>query len=285
MGDNHKFLTIGRPVDLDYPSNVFILVFSFVVSIVFGVYSCISGSSVLISLVFGVRSFISVFFAWALGREVDPDHPLSAGLAAIGQVIVIWVIDVPSLLLPLWAILSFRVLTRTTGLKAGWADSFLVTAISLWLGYQFSWLIPGATAVILLTDAVMEDPNRRQIAPGLLTGAAAIYLLISAPPIWMGYENYPLKLAIALGISVIFISVIYDNRNVISTGDRANKTLVGLRVQLAQIIALLIAILFPLWSGVYGFHQSATFWTVLGGSSLAHFADKVLAVVPDLNWP
>lgn len=279
MDNIQDLSTIGRPVDTDYPSNVFILVFSFAAGLGFGISSFLTGNSVLLSLLFGMRSFISVFFAWALGREVDPDRPLSAGLAAIGQIIVIWMIDVPSLFLPLWALLSFRVLNRTSGLKARWADSFLVVAISLWLGYQFSWVIPGASAVILLADAVMEDPNRRQIIPGLLSGAAAIYLLVNDTSIWMAFGNYPVKLGIVLGISLMFLSVIYDNRNVISTGDRSSKTLSGHRVQLTQFIALSVAILFPLWSGVYGFHQFATFWSVLGGSTLVHAIDLPLAAV------
>ncbi|MBS3736387.1 MAG: hypothetical protein V5A87_01510 [Candidatus Bipolaricaulota bacterium] len=277
--DIRGILTIGRPVDPDYPSNAFIMLFSLAVSIGFGVYSYLTGSSALSSLLFGIRSFISVFLAWALGREVDPDRPLSAGLAAIGQVIVIWMVGVPSLLLPLWALLSFRILNRTTGIKAGWADSFLVTAFSLWLGYQFSWVVPGATAVILLSDGLMKDPNRKQIVPGLLTGGATVYLLINSPSIWTGYGDYPVKLGIVLGISLIFLSVIYDSRKVISTGDESGKKIYAHRVQLTQFIALSVAILFPLGSGVYGFHQFAVFWPVLGGSTLVHAAGLLLDTV------
>ncbi|MFB6214539.1 MAG: hypothetical protein ABEI54_01595 [Candidatus Bipolaricaulia bacterium] len=272
-----EIFTTGRPVDTDYPSNAFILIFSFAVFLGFGISSYAGGSSALSSLLFGVRSFISVFFAWALGREVDPDRSLSAGLAAVGQVIVVWMIGAPSLLVALWALLSFRVMNRTTGLKARWADSLLVAALSLWLGYRFSWVIPGATSVILLADAVMKDPNRKQIWPGLLTLGATVYLLINVQSIWTGYVYYPVKLGIILGISLMFASVIYDNRNLISTGDRSGTTLSGPRVQLTQFIALSVAILLPLWSGVYGFHQSATFWSVLGGSTLVHATGALLA--------
>lgn len=276
--DIRGFLTIGRPVDPSYPSNAFIMLFSLAVSIGFGIYSYLTGSSAFSSLLFCVRSFISVFLAWSLGREVDPDCPLCAGLAAIGQVVVIWMIGVPSLLLPLWALLSFRILNRTTGIKAGWADSFLVIAFSLWLGYQFSWVVPGATAVILLADGLMKDPNRKQIVPGLLTGGATVYLLINSPSMWTGYGDFPGKLGIVLGISLIFLSVIYDSRNVISTGDESKKKLNPHRVQLTQFIALSVAILFPLWSGVYGFHKFATFWSVLGGSTLVHVGSVLLAM-------
>lgn len=275
--DSQEISTIGRPIDPDHPSNAFILGFSFAAFLGFGIYSYFTGSSTPSSLLFGVRSFISVFFAWALGREVDPDRPLSAGLAAIGQAVVIWIIGVPSLLLPLWALFSFRILNRTTGTKAGWADSFLVTAISLWLGYQFSWVVTGATAFILLADGFMNDPNRKHIIPGLLTGGATVYLLINAPSIWTGYGDYPLKLGIVLGISLVFLSVIYDNRNLISTGDKSEKKLSGPRVQLTQFIALSLAILPPLWSGVSGFHEFAIFWSVLGGSSLVHAVSVLLA--------
>ncbi|MCF7890098.1 hypothetical protein K9M78_02655 [Candidatus Bipolaricaulota bacterium] len=274
-----KLSTLGRPVDLEYPSNVFILVFAFAVFLAFGIFSYIAGNSVPGSFVFGGRSFISVFLTWALCREVDPDRPLSAGLAAVGQVIIIWIIDVPSLLMSFWALLIFRVLNRTTGLKAGLMDTIMVTSISLWLGYRISWIIPGASAVVLLADAVMINPNRRHLIPGGLLAGEAIYFMVTNLAVWSGFVNYPVKLGLISGISLIFITVIYKSKNVVSTGDATDEPLSARRVQLTQAIALLVAILFPLLSGVNSFHQSATFWSVLGGSSLVHFAGFLGSVV------
>ncbi len=259
---------IGRPVDTDYPSNVFILVFSFAAFLGFGISTYLSGSSVLVSLVVGVRSFISVFFAWAVGREVDPDRSLSAGFAAVGQVVVIWFIDVPSLLLSFWALFTFRVLNRTTGLKAGPADTILAAGIAAWLGYQLSWVIAGVSAVVFFADAFMDNPNSKHLIPGALLFCEALVFYIVGSSIWIGFLNYPVKFGILVGVSMAFLLVIYNNKTVSSLADETGEPLSPRRVQLTQILALLVAILLPLWSGVEGFHQSATFWSVLGGSSL-----------------
>ncbi|MFW6104833.1 MAG: hypothetical protein ACOC6I_03230 [Candidatus Bipolaricaulota bacterium] len=272
MANSQKPFTLGRPIDLNYPGNAFILGFSFASFIGYGLATYFGGVSVLNSLAFGARSFLSVFLAWALGREVDPDRPTTAGLAAVGQVIVIWFIDVPSLLLSFWALFTLRILNRTTGLKAGILDTVLVTGISAWLGYQLSWVIAGTGAVVFLADGIMESPNRKHLVPGVLLFGEAIYLLATEPYIWRDFFNYPVKFGLILAISFVFLSVIYANKTVNSVADETGERLSVRRVQLAQLVAVMVALLFPLWAGVHGFHQSATFWSVLGGSSLVHVA-------------
>ncbi|MFB6290270.1 MAG: hypothetical protein ABEJ25_00860 [Candidatus Bipolaricaulia bacterium] len=258
---------LSRPLDTDYPSNVFILVISSASLLGFGIYSWLSGESALWSIVFGAKAFLSVFLAWALCREIDPDRPLAAGLAAIGQVIVIWVTNVPNLLLTFWALIIFRVLNRSTGLKAGLADIVLVSALSMWLGFELAWVIPGVSAVILLLDGLMLNPNRKNLVPGILLIGEAIYLVVNNPDIWIGFVDYPAKLGLVLGISLTFLFGISRYRTVTSGNDKTNEPLSPSRVQLTQFMAVSVALLLPLWTRVYGFHQSTTFWPVLGGSS------------------
>ncbi|MEF8799253.1 MAG: hypothetical protein V5A79_07555 [Candidatus Bipolaricaulota bacterium] len=279
MPESQSLFTLGRPIDLNYPSNAFIFGFSFASFIGFGIAAYFGGVSVLQSLAFGARSFLSVFLAWALGREIDPDRPTTAGLAAVGQVIVIWFIDVPSLFLSFWALFTLRVLSRTTGLKSGILDTVLVTGISAWLGYQLSWVIAGAGAVVFLADGIMESPNRKHLVPGVLLFGEAIYLLVTEPYIWRDFVNYPVKFGLVIGVSLVFLSAIYANKRVSSVADETGKRLSVRRVQLTQLVAVIVALLFPLWAGVHGFHQSATLWSVLGASSLVHVA-RTLALSP-----
>ena len=272
-----KLFTLGRPLDLKYPSNAFIIFFAAASFLGFGLASVFSGGSALDSLAFGFRVFLSVFLAWAIGREIDPDQSLTAALAAVGQVVVIWFIDVPSLLLSFWALFTFRVLNRTTGLKAGYGDTVLATAISAWVGYQLSWVIPAAAAAVFLADSFLKEPNRIHLVTGTLLAGEAVYLLVPDPGVWSGFINYPVKLGLVIGISVAFLFVIYRSRKVKSVGDETGEPLAARRVQLTQLICLLVAILFPLWAGVQSFHQSATFWSVLGASS-------VVNIVSALAW-
>jgi hypothetical protein len=261
-------------VDINYPSNAFILFFAAASFFGFALASVFAGGSALDSLAFGFRVFLSVFLAWAIGREIDPDQSLTAALAAVGQVVVVWLIDVPSLLLSFWALFTFRVLNRTTGLKAGYGDTILATAISAWVGYQLSWVIPAAA--VFLADSFLKDPHRIHLVPGALLAGEAAFLLVPEPGIWTGFVNYPAKLGLVVGISVAFFFVIYLSRNVTSVGDETEEPLNARRVQVTQLICLSVAILFPLWAGVQSFHQSATFWSVLGASSLVNIASALV---------
>lgn len=261
---------LGRPLDPKYPSNLFIMVLSVASFIGFGVFSYLSKGGILGSLGFGVGSLLSVFLTWALAREVDPDYQLTAVLAAAGAIVAIGVNGVPSLMLPFWALFSVRILNRSTGLEAGPLDNILSAGLALWLGYSLSWVIPAASAGIFIADGLIHNPRRRQFIPGLITGVGAGYFLYQDPNLWGGFSGYPVKLGLVLLLTALFVRVIYDSRKIDSIGDRTGEPLFPRRLQLAQVILLLTALLLPLWGGVDGFHESVTFWSVIGGSSLVH---------------
>jgi len=273
MVDSEGLSNLGRPVDPNYPSNLFVILASVGSFLGFGLSSYFSGGSALGSLGFAAGSFLSVFLAWALARELDPDYHLTAVLVVGGQVAAIVFNGVPSLLLPFWALFSFRVLNRTTGLKAGPLDNVLSLGLGVWLGYSLSWVVTAAGAVIFLADGVMHRPKKTQFIPGVLAAAVSGYFFYREPAVWGGFSDFPIKLAIVLLISVLFSLVIYDSRKVSSTGDLTGEILSAARVQFTQLLALVVALLIPLWNGVVGFHQSVTFWTVLGSAVIIHLLD------------
>lgn len=271
MEDFQEISTLARPVDPEYPTHIFILVVSVVSFIGFGVTSYLSGGTMLGFLATGARSSLSIFLAWALGREVDPADKFTGVLAALGQVLVVVIIGVPTLLLPLWALLSFRILNRASGSKATVFDTLIATSLALWLGYHLVWVVPGVSAVVFLVDGLKDDPDRKHIIPGLLTAAGSCYLLLSAPAVWSGFINYPLKLALVLVISVTFLLMMYTNRK-----GEPGEPLADSRVRLTQLLALLIGLLLPLWTKAQGFHQSAIFWSVLGSTAVVNTSTVIM---------
>ncbi len=261
---------LGRPLDPKYPSNLFIMIVSLASFVGFGLFSYLMDGGIVSSLGFGAGSLLTVFLTWALAREVDPDHHLTAVFATAGGIAAIAVNGVPSLLLPFWALFSVRILNRSTGLKAGPIDNLLSAGLALWLGYSLSWVIPAASAVIFITDSLIRNPKRRQFVPGMITAAGAGYFLYLDLSIWGDFSSYPIKLGLVLLLSALFLLVIHDSKKVDSTGDRTGKPLSPHRVQFAQLILLLTALLLPLWGGLDGFHESVTFWSVIGAASLNH---------------
>ncbi|MFW6006166.1 MAG: hypothetical protein ACOC9A_01845 [Candidatus Bipolaricaulota bacterium] len=261
---------LGRPLDPEYPSNLFVMVVSMASFFGFGIYSYLSGGGIIGSLGFGAGSLLTVFLTWALARELDPDHQLTAVLSMAGAIVSIGVNGVPGLLLPFWALFSVRILNRSTGLKAGPLDNLISVGLAIWLGYSSSWVIPAAGTGFFIADSLVREPKRLQIVPGTITGVGAGYFLFMNPDPWGGFLGYPVKLGMVFLLTALFLLVVYDSKNVDSTGDRTDKPLSPYRVQLAQLIFLATALFLPLWAGEAGFHESVTFWSVIGAASLVH---------------
>ena len=109
-----KFSGIGRPLDFAWPTNVAI----FLVTIAVGILSAASGiwndlppTEMAWT---AVRTAGSVFLAWALCREIDPDHQRTAFVASAAA--LLWAVfqEAPPLLPGFWLIMATRFLNGST---------------------------------------------------------------------------------------------------------------------------------------------------------------------------
>ena len=78
----HNFTSIGRTIDPRYSTNLAIFILAAIVTIAGAIKEYLAGTVILDSGVWGILAGITTFFAWALCRELDPDHELSAFIAA-----------------------------------------------------------------------------------------------------------------------------------------------------------------------------------------------------------
>jgi hypothetical protein len=85
---------LTRSVDFAHRSNVLVVVFSIMVAVARGIYSRFAGEPPPTPWrAVGVGAFI----AWAIAREIDPDHNISAAVATIVSGMVgVAVVRVPS---------------------------------------------------------------------------------------------------------------------------------------------------------------------------------------------
>ncbi len=258
---------LGRRLLAFSSRNTFLLVISAASFFGFTLAFLVSTGSLFHSLAFGVRTSLSIFLAGVLGREVDPNHRLTPVLASLGQVIIVAVLWTPHLLLTLWAVILFRVMNRTAVHVLGVVDTVFATALTLWLGHRLSWVIAGAGAVVFIGDAVIDSSKVRHLLAGILSASWAVYLLIFDGLPWPGFVNYPVKIGLVSLISVTYLWAIYSERP-IKPVEKVRSP--RKRARLVQLVALGVGILFPLWTGSDGFHQIATFWSVLGSTSLVN---------------
>jgi hypothetical protein len=209
VGSHWHLTGLRRTVDLVFPSNRFAVIVSFATTLVLTVISRDGPISLL--------SGATTFFAWALGRELDPDRPRTANLAAltVGMVLsllafnrhlVFW--DV------LWGTIGTamlmvvaRLLTRSTGVTTTPFDvaSLLTLSIGFVLVNQrIGLLLLTATIASIILDRVLAHhsylANRTDFGLAFC-GLTALFILWNSGP-WQTLTG----VTIILGTVNIFLT-------------------------------------------------------------------------------
>lgn len=151
---------IGRPIDPRHPTNLAILLVT-LIAIAAGTWHQ--------DLPWGLRLGAAGFLAWALTRELDPDHPYSAFLSAT-LALGLAPLATPGILTSFWALLALRMLNRSPGTPTQ-VDAILTIILALWASWQGTWIAGILTAAILLADARLPEPGKHaRLAPVPLLG-------------------------------------------------------------------------------------------------------------------
>jgi hypothetical protein len=264
---------LGRtPIALSYRTNRAIAALTTVVAIAGAMLHLLKGTAPLESVLWGIGAGLAVFLTWALGRELDPDHDLSAFVGAGLVLIVLLLVGATSLLLILWLLLVLRLVNRTTGLPAKPLDSLGVLGLGAWLTWQGYWMMGLVTSVAFLLDGLLSPPLRRQLLVSSLALLATVILSIFHGG--MAMESGPTMLVVVFSIVVagLFLPVIAITREVEAVGDATGEVLNPRRVQAAQVVALLTAILFAWWAGASGLITLLPLWAAMIGVGLYRLA-------------
>jgi hypothetical protein len=272
------FTALGRvPVDPSYPTTWAIAALALVVAIAGTIVHLLTGAALLESVLWGIGAGFVPFLTWALGRELDPDHDLSAFVGA-GLVLIAFLLpDMPSLILILWLLLVLRIVNRTVGLPAKPWDSLGVLGLGAWLAWQGYWLIGLMTAVAFLLDGLLSQPLRYHLFVSGLVFVITVAIAIFRGE--MAMESGPtIPVVISSVVMVgLFTIVIATARKVEAVGDATGESLNPRRVQAAQVLALLTGLLFAWWAGASGMMAMLPLWAAMVGVSLYRVANLFLA--------
>jgi hypothetical protein len=270
--------SLGRtPIDPSYPTNLAIGGLTLAVTIAGAILRLVSGAAPLESVQWGIEVGLVLFLAWALGRELDPDHDLAA-FVGVGLVLVTMLFaNPPSLLLVLWLLLVLRTVNRTVGLPAKLVDSLAVLSLGVWLTLQGIWLAGLVTAIAFLLDGLLMPPLRRHL---VASGLSFIIMVVLA--VWHGGlapegATRPLVVIASVTISCLFLIVIATTRESRAVGDATGKPLNPRRVQAAQVLALLTALMTSWWNGAPGVEALLPLWAAMLGISLYRIASLLLS--------
>lgn len=263
--------TVGRPVDLSYPTNRAIAVVSLVVTVGAAILQRLSGASWIQSALWGAQAGLSVFLAWAFCRELDPDHALAAFVAAGLGLGGLFLWGLPNFTVLLWLILILRLINRTMGLPAGMLDSLTVLGLGIWLSLQGNWAYGVVTAVAFLLDSQLPIRAPRQLVFAVLgvLGTTTAAVLAEALP-WDGGLSL-LGALVALAALSAFVPVIMESQDITSVGDQTGKPLEPVRVQAAQVLVLLVGLETAFLGGIPALGSLMPLWAAVLGASLCWF--------------
>ena len=253
----HKITALGRPIDPNYPTNRAILVLCLAALAIAVGSGMMAGFSLMEGIGQGVGLAGALFFGWALCREITPDDEYIAFLAAVLAGIGAYWLDTPSFLLLFWALLTLRVVNRTTGLPSRPLDTLGVLVLGVWLSWQGHVEIGLATAIAFWLDASLDQPLRRHryMAVLILVTSLTAVLAGRMPP----FSEPSIGLIAVAGVLLIAALLAYKP-DLQSLGDVSGERLDARRVRLADALLAATAAVSVLWHGWDGFVAFIPLW-------------------------
>lgn len=262
---------LSRALDPAIPSNRLIMLGTVLAGVGVGVYGVLDGGAFIEASLQGLWAAGSVFLAWALGRELDPDANFSAYVAAVIALLAYGVMGSP-LLLPILALMMLaRITTRVVGVAALAADYgyvVMVAGVALRLGGgMVAWVV----VVGLLYQAALNHYRRWALGWTGVALAMGVYaLLLPTEREWNGL----LTGAAVIGVGFV-PALVYVSATAQSLDDRNHAPLNKSYLRAAQLMALGAAIIFGLWYGGAGVGYLTPLWSALAGVNLRWLRDQL----------
>ena len=271
--DTKKISSLSRPLDMDYPDNRLIVLLCAMIFIASFLFRMLSGDNLLPGIIWSIRAALSVFFAWTLTKEIDPDHPESAIIAAGIGISGLFLFNYPSLLIALLLVFLFRMANRTVGVPLTLYDSILIVITGIYLVYTGKWMYGIVMSIAFFMDAILTKPVKRHFlfaSISLIAGLFGFYRKsIEIGPISGCYITTLLLLALFF----IFRIVLAGKSHSIS--DRSGDRLSDKRVVATRVVAL-IAGLLALPEGPTAIPATFPLWAAIGGVTVFDISQRLL---------
>ncbi len=273
--------TLGRPLEMNYPTNRAIAAISGAVIVILFLLQWTNAMPWLDALAWAFQAGISVFLAWAIGRELDPDHGFSAFVSSALMLGFLWFSPLPNLLALFWLMLLLRLLNRTVGLPATVIDLLSIMGLTIWLCWQVGWMYGLLATLVFLMDQFALGARYKMAWPLLVSLGIAIVFLFIYPSVERGDVSQWLWITGPL-VLISFALTILTSEKPKSIGDATGEPLIEKRVKAAQWMATFVALVFIVLQGEMGIFNLLPLWTAMAGAALfmlwqhleKHLADR-----------
>jgi hypothetical protein len=268
----YRITHLGRPLEPRYATNRATLILMGIAFVAGAVQAWLTGGGVLAALAAGALAMLTVFFTWALGRELAPDDNPAAFIGVALSAIAWVALGRPDVLLVATSVGFSRLTARTVGEPCMMRDTVLVvvlaTALTLWLGKT---AIGIGAALALALDALLPSPRRLHLPLALVPVTGVVVHLARH-----GLDRHPLGAwRWAFGaLTAVTMALIVAYPKPQSTCDMQHEPLHLRRLQSGVFVTGVMA----LWSTlVEPPAAAAPLWAALAGVALGRLAAVVRA--------
>jgi hypothetical protein len=239
----YKITSIGRPLEVEYPTNKAVLILMPLAALLGAVTTWIDGGPFLQILQSAISFLLICFGSWALTRELFPDDNLAAFISMFLALLAALAFDSPGILIVFATLGLVRMVNRSTGKPALKSDSFIVMLLVFWVIYFTQSPVFGAVAALAFVfDGSMKEPLRHQwIFAMICFGGMVVYMVDHH--IGVSYFQAPDSLLEWLSVAVLLLLAldIFLLKEVKSSGDTNDKTLDLSRVKGGMAIGIFAA--------------------------------------------
>ena len=236
---------MGRPVDIRYPSNLFIAVFMAGVFLVTFTINLANNHPFSESAVTAFNLMLTAFVAWAIGRELDPDFNLSAYLAAPLAIIVAVLWEPPAILALAGTMVAIRLVNRTVGPPPTTLDLGALVIGSSLLGALGHPIVGTGIGVGIGLNHFLPKPDQSRSLPAAILALIAVGIGTTiALPIDIDWTFDPIAVVVIISITALYLYATRHNPSTPeSSCDLIDEKLNPTRILVGQYIALAIGVL------------------------------------------
>ena len=213
-----------------------------------------------------------LFLAWAIGRELDPDDTMSAGLASI-IVVPLLALGAPSLGAAAAVLIATRIAVRTTGVSPHLIDGVVLTAFAAYLGSQANaWPALGVLILAVGTDRYAHPPGpvRTLWFAGAMTIAATVTAFVLSDTIDWVQPTIPEWIVIGATATLGFLAIV-NTRPPVSTADYHPGDLSETRLRFGRVLAVFALVVGVVYVGGPTVADLIPAWAALGSVTALHY--------------
>lgn len=279
-----NFTHLGRAPDFRLFSNIVGFGSLIVASILATLLLLADGQDTTNAAVEGLFAGATVFMAWVLAREIDPDHPNSAVLALPIAFAVYLLVGISALFVGAVTILMARVINRSVGPAPKFTDVVaLIGALGLAIFLHEIWLIGVMVFAAFLIESFLPNADPNAIGYALAAAAITLFAALFIDVFTINWAFDAVAVGVMMVAGVLYIIGLFRQPHyLLAVADATKEHLTWSRVATGEWMVLVTGIAIFLVEGSAGIAAFGFAWAAMAAMGLYAIYEQITNVpIPD----